>query len=120
MHKIRLNNAVFFAHHGITDSEKETGGKFGVDVEVQFDFESAAKDDDLDQTLCYEAMYQAIQSTVKDQTFDLIETIAYLIADQILKLSAQIEHIEVTVRKLNPPIDGIVDSAEVLYYRKRS
>ncbi len=120
MHKIRLINAVFYAHHGVTASEQKTGGRYEVDVEVQFDFETAAKEDDLNQTLCYETMYHVIRSVVKDRTFDLIERIAYLIADQIIKLSAQIEYIEVTVRKRNPPVRGTVDSAEVLYRREKT
>ncbi len=115
MHKIRLVNAVFFAHHGVTPEERQTGGRYEVDVEVKFDFEVAAQEDDLDGTLCYETIYRIAERVMQDEKIELIERIAYLIANQITELSTQIEYVDVCVRKRNPPVGGIVDFSEVVY-----
>ena len=120
MHKIRLNNAVFFAHHGVTAAEQQTGGRYEVDVEIIFNFEAAAREDDLDQTLCYETVYQVVKTVIKDSIFNLIERIAYLIAHQIIEMSKQIESVEVHVRKCNPPVQGTVNSSEVHYRLERT
>jgi len=115
MHLIRLTNATFFAHHGVSTEEKHIGGRYEVDVEIRFDFEVAAQEDNLAQTVCYEMIYQIVQRVVQDRRYDLIERIAYLIANQLKEMSEEIEYVEVTVRKHNPPLKGIVDFAEVVY-----
>ncbi len=118
MHRIRLVNAIFFAHHGATSEERQTGGRYEVDVEVGFDFEAAAQEDSLDATLCYETVYRIAAEVMQDKKIELIERIAYLIANQVAELSAQIEYVDVYVRKRNPPVGGSVDFAEAVY-RKR-
>ena len=115
MHLIRLINATFFAHHGVSTEEKRTGGRYEVDVEVMLDFEAAAREDDLNQTVCYETIYQVAEQVIMGGKFDLIERVAYLIANEVRKLSAQIQYVEVSVRKQNPPVKGTVDYAEVTY-----
>lgn len=120
MHKIRLINSVFFAHHGVTAEEQHMGGRYEVDVEVSLDFETAAQEDNLDQTLCYQTIYHIAEKVVKDQKVGLIERIAYLIANQVMDTSVKIEFVEVTVRKRNPPIQGIVAFAEVMYRKERN
>ncbi|MCY4172363.1 MAG: dihydroneopterin aldolase [Bacteroidetes bacterium] len=115
MHLIRLTNATFFAHHGVPLEEKKTGNRYEVDVEVKFDFETAARNDDLQQTVCYESMYKIVETIITEKKFDLIESIAYLIAKHVLELSPDIEYAEVSVRKRNPPINGVVDYSEAVY-----
>lgn len=115
MHTIRLQNATFFAHHGVSSEEQHTGGRYEVDVEVKLDFGKAAKEDDLNHTLCYESMYQIVKYVVQSKRNSLIERIAYLIANQVSELSDRIESVEVAVRKRNPPVGGTVDAAEVIY-----
>ncbi len=117
MYRIRLVNAIFFAHHGATSEERQTGGRYEIDVEVGFDFEAAAREDNLDATLCYETVYRIAAEVVQDKKIELIERIAYLIANQVAELSAQIEYVDVCVRKRNPPVGGSVDFAEAVYRR---
>lgn len=118
MHRIRLINAVFFAYHGVIPQERNTGGRYEVDVEVSYDFERAAKEDNLDETICYKTIYRIADHVVQDTEIELIETIAYLIAGQIAELSDQIEYVDVSVRKRNPPVGGTVDYAEATYRRE--
>ena len=120
MHLIRLINAVFFAHHGVSPEEKHTGGRYEVDVEVKVDFEAAAREDDLDQTVCYETIYRIVQEVMQGGRYDLIERVAYLIANQVIEISVQIEYVEVSVRKRNPPIKGTADYTEVVYRQAKT
>jgi len=115
MHLIRLANATFFAHHGCTPQEKHTGARYEVDVEVKFDFEVAARKDDLHLTVCYEDIYSIVSVIVMEHSYDLIERMAYLISEQIRALSDKIDYAEVAIRKRNPPIKGTADYAEVVY-----
>ena len=47
---MRLVNAVFYAHHGVTKEEHQLGGRYEVDVAMHFDFEEAAATDRLSST----------------------------------------------------------------------
>ena len=115
MHLIRLVNATFYAHHGCTPEEQHTGGRYEVDVEVKFDFQVAARKDDVHLTVCYEEIYRIVKTIVMEYRFALIERMAYLISEQVRELSDKIAYAEVVVRKRNPPIDGTADYAEVVY-----
>ena len=115
MHTLRLNNAVFFAHHGVRKAERRAGGRYEVDVSMDFDFEQAAENDSLSDTVDYERIYDIVSAVVLNHRFRLIERLAYLIAQQVLTNYPFVKGIEVTVRKRNPPIGGPSDSAEAIY-----
>lgn len=112
---IRLINAVFYAHHGVMEEEHEIGGRYEVDVAVQFDFEEAAREDDLTKTIDYERTYNLVDELVTNNQFYLIEKLAYQIAYEVADIQEGIEKVEVTVRKPNPPVGGNCDRAEATY-----
>lgn len=118
---VRLNNAVFYAHHGVMAEEHRVGGRYEVDVAMELDFRVAAESDALEKTIDYEQVYDVIRRSVTENKFYLIERLAFLIAEEVLGLSELLESVEVTVRKANPPVGGPCDCAEVVYRsRKRS
>ena len=112
---IRLNNAVFNAHHGVTPEERRTGGRFEVDVAMDVDFKEAADGDDVTKTADYEKIYGVVRDIVTGNRFCLIERLAYLIAHGILQEEAQVLSVQVTMRKVHPPVGGPCDSAEAVY-----
>lgn len=114
---VRLVNAVFYAHHGVMKEEHRIGGRFEVDVSAELDFEAAARDDDLAGTVDYERVYTAVREIVTQNTFYLIEKLAYLIAERVAAAYPHIEAVEVTVRKPNPPVGGPCDRAEATFRR---
>lgn len=115
MATVRLVNAVFYAHHGVTQEEHRIGGRYEVDVAIDLDIERAARADDLSATVDYERVYNLVRDIVTRNQFFLIERLAVLIADEVLEVYPQIEAVEVTVRKPNPPVGGTCDRAEVAY-----
>jgi len=114
--RVRLVNAVFYGHHGVMQEEHEVGGRYEVDVGVDLDFKEAAMHDDLRRTVDYERVYEFVKSLVTENNFYLIEKLAYRIAHQVLDTYPDVEGVEVTVRKPNPPVGGPCDRAEATYY----
>jgi len=112
---VRLINAVFYGHHGVMQEEHRIGGRYEVDVSVDLDFESAAVHDDLDETVNYEQVYAFVRELVTENNFYLIEKLAYRIAHKVVECYPDIEGVEVTVRKPNPPVGGPCDRAEAVY-----
>ncbi len=116
---VRLVNAVFYAHHGLTQEEHRIGGRYEVDVAMELNIEEAAQSDALEKTVDYEGVYHLVRKVVTGNKFYLIERLAYRIAHQVLEAFPIVEAIEVTVRKPNPPVGGACDRAEVTYSYRR-
>lgn len=116
---VRLVNAVFYAHHGVMQEEHRLGGRFEVDVAMDLDVDEAAREDDLTKTVDYERVYAFVKETVLGNKFFLIERIAHLIAHAVLDHHPAVAHVEVTVRKPNPPVGGPCDRAETTYRASR-
>ena len=112
-HVIRLHNAVFYAYHGNHHEERNLGGKFYVDVEMETDFTDAAEHDSLSETVNYDVVYDTIQSVVIERNYYLIESVAKRIAALILSRFPQVSCVRVRVRKPGAPIKGVVDYVEV-------
>ena len=112
---VRLVNAVFYGHHGVMQEEHRVGGRYEVDVSVGIDFEAAALHDDLTRTVDYEQVYDFVRALVTENNFYLIEKLAYRIAQKVLDTYPDVEGVEVTVRKPNPPVGGPCDRAEATY-----
>ena len=112
---VRLVNAVFYGHHGVMQEEHRVGGRYEVDVSVGIDFEEAALHDDLTRTVNYEQVYDFVRTLVTENNFYLIEKLAYRIAQKVLDTYPDVEGVEVTVRKPNPPVGGPCDRAEATY-----
>ncbi len=117
--KVILENAVFYAHHGVLQEEHTIGGRYEVDVAMDLDFADAAREDDLSKTVDYEAIYALVKNIVTNNKFYLIERLAYLIAQGVLADHNVVLAVEVTVRKPNPPVGGPSDRAIVVYRATR-
>ncbi len=116
---VRLINAVFYGHHGVMQEEHRIGGRYEVDVAVDLDFEEAAIHDDLRKTVNYERVYEFVRELVTQNNFYLIEKLAYRIAQRVVEAYPDVEAVEVTVRKPNPPVGGPCDRAEAVYRYER-
>jgi dihydroneopterin aldolase len=109
---IRIKNASFYAYHGALQEEQNMGGKFEADVDIYTDFSDAAKKDDLKLTINYHDVYKFINKLVHERKYYLIETLATMIADELLKKYSGIQKIAVRVRKHSVPVGGVLDCVE--------
>ncbi|MDB4901764.1 MAG: folB [Mucilaginibacter sp.] len=108
MISISIRGAEFFAYHGFYPEEQKLGNKFLVDVEVSFLPLTNLKDDKISNTIDYEQLYDVIDEQMK-HTRKLIETVAQAIVDQIKDNYPVVEKIQISIKKLNPPLKGKVD-----------
>ncbi|MFI5211287.1 MAG: dihydroneopterin aldolase [Ignavibacteria bacterium] len=117
---IRIQNARFYAHHGVLDAERMSGGLFEIDVELTCDVTAAEVEDVLKKTLDYEQAYKFITEVVSGKKFFLIEALAYRIAQKIIDNFFVVQKVTVKVRKPSPPLGGLTDYVEVEHseYRK--
>jgi dihydroneopterin aldolase len=112
MFTIHLNKLAFFAHHGMHDEEAVTGTAFEVDVSVQFD--AQGKITSIHQTINYAAVYDLIKKhMVKPEA--LMETLAQNIAEDIYSLDNRIRAINISIKKLQPPIRNFIGNVAVSY-----
>ena len=118
MDSVRLYNIEIYAHHGVLPQERELGQRFELDIELFADLTAAAQQDDLAQTLDYDAVYHAACSAFTARNCQLLEHAAWQVMAALFdQFSAQ--QITVRVRKPAAPIDGILDGVEVELTRSR-
>lgn len=114
--QISLLGMAFYAHHGHTDEEQETGRHYEVDCRVDCSTAKAATDDDLTKTVDYAQIYAVVSSVMTTRRSRLLEQLAEEIASRVLALP-NAQAVKVTVRKLHPPVPGLARAAEVTIQR---
>jgi 7,8-dihydroneopterin aldolase/epimerase/oxygenase len=100
---IRITGIEVFAHHGVFDSEKQSGQTFLVDVSLFLDLSEAAQTDQLDRTVNYGEISQQVHDLVAETQYNLIEKVGEEVAAMILK-DRRIDAVEVTIHKPSAPI----------------
>jgi dihydroneopterin aldolase len=118
--RIRLQGLAFFGYHGNIPSEAEFGQRFFVDLELRMNAGKAAKSDQLEDTIDYSSVYQAVRALVEKERFNLLETLADRIARAILDGFPLVESVTVEVRKPQAPLPGIFDEVSVAVERGRT
>lgn len=116
---LKIQNAVFYAYHGVMTEEQNLGRKFEVDVELKYDFSKAAETDKLEYAVNYEKVYQSLKEILTENKFYLVERLAYIIGKKILDKFHNVEEVIVKVRKLHPPVGGLIDYVEASIEMKR-
>ena len=112
MYKIKINNMKFRSHIGVLPEEKILGQNLEIDVIVETNFDFSGQDQ-LDQTLSYVDFYQIIKDITEQSSADLLEKLAYDMIQQIKATSNKIANVEIHIRKLAVPIDGLFDHVEI-------
>ncbi|MDO8733117.1 MAG: dihydroneopterin aldolase [Actinomycetota bacterium] len=90
-------------HHGVFDYERRDGQEFVVDITLILAPSKAAHSDDLNDTVDYGAVSQVVFDRIVGEPVSLIETLAELIAADVLRIPG-IEQVEITVHKPQAPI----------------
>ena len=115
---IRLNNMIFYAHHGYYKAERELGQKFELDIEMHGDFSRASSSDRLQDAVNYKEVYERVSQIFNHQKFTLLETLAETIAKEVLT-HFPIRDIRIRVRKPQVAMNGFLDNVEVEIYRQQ-
>lgn len=118
--RISLKGIQFYAYHGVPDAEQATGHRYEVDVVMEAEIAAAAAADEVTATVDYGAVARAVIEIGTGCQCRLIETLADRIARQVLATQPRVEGVTVQVKKLLPPIPGVVEYAAVEITRRRT
>ena len=99
-----------FGHHGVLESERQTGQEFSVDLVLEVNTAESAKFDDLTLTVDYSDVAKRVHALIVGDPMQLIETLANRIAADVLIID-RVLAVTVRVHKPHAPIP--VDFADV-------
>lgn len=102
---IELEGMEFHAYHGCFEKERTEGNLFVVDFKGCYDCEKAASSDDLKDAIDYGGVYDIVRQQMEIPS-NLIENVAWRIADAIKEAFPDFEEFTVRVSKQNPPVNG--------------
>lgn len=109
---IYLRDIRFHAFHGVTPIEKEVGSDFTVSVRVAVDVSAAVEHDNVDVTLNYASLYEVIKREMMIPS-NLIEHVAARIGKAIFETFPQVEALDISLMKINPPMGADCEGAGV-------
>jgi dihydroneopterin aldolase len=110
---IRMKNCAFFARHGVMAEEGTLGQRFYVDAVLTVEPERALQEDDIAGTVDYGEAFKLIEQIVTGQRRFLIEALAVDVAKALTARFPIVSRAEITVRKPNAPVAGVLDHVEV-------
>ena len=110
--KIYLRNVRFHAFHGVLPQEGIVGNDYLVNLVLDYDFSSAMKTDDLQGTLNYAEVYQKVREEMAVPS-KLLEHVAGRIAHRLFSDFPEIQKLQLSITKVNPPMGADSDGAGV-------
>jgi len=116
MSLIHIDGMEFFAFHGCFAEEQLIGNKFRVDIKLKADTQFAQQTDDLSKTVNYQQVYHVVKREMAIKS-KLLEHVGNRIITAIYREFPQVEHIELKISKLNPPLGGKIDAVAVTLER---
>ena len=110
--KIYLRNVRFHAFHGVLPQEGIVGNDYLVNLVLDYEFSSAMKTDDLQGTLNYAEVYQKVREEMAVPS-KLLEHVAGRIAHRLFSDFPEIQKLQLSITKVNPPMGADSDGAGV-------
>jgi dihydroneopterin aldolase/2-amino-4-hydroxy-6-hydroxymethyldihydropteridine diphosphokinase len=117
MDEIRIDNLEVFAYHGVRPEEKINGQIFYVNAVLYTDTRPAGLEDDLSLSTNYGEICHFIDNWMRENLYDLIETVAESLAEQILLNFGSISELELEIRKPQAPVGLPFESVSVCIRR---
>jgi 7,8-dihydroneopterin aldolase/epimerase/oxygenase len=117
--RIEIRDLRVTGTHGVLPEERDRAQPFSLDIVAWVDMEAAQQSDDLADTVDYGALAQAAADVVAGRSYKLLEALSGRLASALLIVDPRLEAVEVTVRKLRPPLALDVGSTGVKVRRAR-
>jgi len=102
----------FQGRHGYYDHELLATQPFEVDVELVLNLQPAGVDDDLERSVDYGKVYEAVRQIVESTSFRLLEALAEAISHELLT-DFPVGEVAVRIRKPEVRLSGPLDYAGV-------
>ncbi|MGL4518632.1 MAG: dihydroneopterin aldolase [Phocaeicola sp.] len=100
---INLTGIKLYGYHGVDPQENRVGAYFYIDLRIRTDFSSGAQTDELAGTISYADIFDVVKE-VMQKPCQLLEHVAYKMANQLFQTFEGMEEIEIKVIKENPPM----------------
>lgn len=119
--RLTITGAEYYGYHGVRKEERSLGGRYQVDVDIEYDASKAVMSDDVSDTINYEEVLFRVREHMNgDEPYDLIETLTFDIASSIIDTFPTAQSVTVRVRKLTVPVQQVLNNvqAEITLHRK--
>jgi dihydroneopterin aldolase len=104
---------------GVLPEERTRAQPLEIDLDLTVDTAAAGASDALDDTVDYGAVCDAVAAVVEELRPELLERLAVVLTETVLALDPRIRSVEVSVRKLRPPVPHDLASSGVRVSRPR-
>jgi 7,8-dihydroneopterin aldolase/epimerase/oxygenase len=103
---------------GVLPEERERAQPFELDIDLEADLHRAGQSDDLADTIDYGQAVALAERVVTTERHQLLERVAQRVADTLLALDG-VTAVQVTIRKLRPPVPQDLATSAVTIARRR-
>ncbi|HEY3142297.1 MAG TPA: dihydroneopterin aldolase [Acidimicrobiales bacterium] len=117
--RIELRGLRVLARCGVLPFEQDQDQPIEIDLDVVTDLMPAGASDDLADTVDYGAVCAAVEQVATATAYALLERLAQRITEAVLEVDPRIDTVEVTVRKLRPPVPQQLATSGVHVVRTR-
>jgi dihydroneopterin aldolase len=117
--RIFVSGLLIHAHHGVMPHEENVGQRFVIDLELAIDLAPAGRSDKLADTASYSAIVDTATRAFTQESFQLVEAAAGVVAEALLAGFPKVSSVRVTVHKPHAPIAAIFNDVGVSILRMR-
>lgn len=103
MDSIKVTGIRSYGYTGFLPEERILGQWFEVDLTLWLDLSKSGQSDNLDDSIDYRKAISIVKHIIKTAKFSLVEKLAHVIAEDILKLES-VTKVRVKLSKPAPPI----------------
>ena len=96
---IKIKDLEVYANHGLFEEENKLGQKFLISAEIGMSFRDCAIEKNLDRSIDYGKLSHELYDLFKNETEDLIETLAYKMTKFIFDNYEIAETVDLTIKK---------------------
>ncbi len=111
LYQLQISDLRLWVHLGCSEQEKHHPQQVSVNVYFKFKIPpEAIKTDNLQQTICYKEVIEAIKLNCVSRCFNLIEFLTqeiYICIRNILDKNKNLVDIDIIVKKISPPIPDV-------------
>ncbi|SCA64339.1 Dihydroneopterin aldolase [Chlamydiales bacterium SCGC AB-751-O23] len=112
-----LNSMSLFVFLGVYDEEQRAPQEVKVDVELWVDIADCIKNDDVSKAVDYQEVVSLFQETVKDKSYNLIETLCAELAQLIINQFQKVQRVGLKLYK-DRPLDVLASSSCELHLQR--
>lgn len=116
--RVLVSNLCVYGFHGVAKAEQSLGQKFYIDIHCDIARPEPVADR-MEDTVCYGALCDLVVQLSAKTTFNLIESFARQVADEVLTGFPLVRSVRVQIRKPSAPVRHAFDHVEVEIVKSR-